>query len=392
MATTVTRRRLLTGLGAVLASAGLGLAGCGSQPQPTPTPTKTVAALTPTATETMTPTAAPTGTSIPTASPTPTPTRTPTITPTATRNPLINPLTGLPVASADLLKRRPLLVRVGNDPPIRPQAGLSLADIVYEDIMDGWWVTRLTAIYLSNDPETLGPVRSARLVTIELANQYQGAAVHSGASDQVRWLISQESFVNLDEFFHPTPFYYVEGLGWMGRLHTSAPAIREYMREKGFEAAVELRGFTFAEEPPKGGKALSITIPYPESSVVTWRYDDEIGRYLRWQRGEPQVERESGEQLAFDNVIIQFVEHQATDIVEDTNGATSIRIVMTGSGPAWLCRDGVIAKGTWERSEKLEMTRFLDADGEEMALKPGQTWVELVPPDYEVEVQATPEG
>ena len=42
--------------------------------------------------------------------------------------------------------------------------------------MDGWWVTRLTAIYLANDPEVLGPVRSARLVCIELANQYQGAA------------------------------------------------------------------------------------------------------------------------------------------------------------------------------------------------------------------------
>jgi len=74
--------------------------------------------------------------------------------------------------------------------------------------------------------------------------------------------------------------------------------------------------------------------------------------------------------------------------VEDTNGATSIRIVLTGEGEAWFFRDGVMVKGSWERSEKNEMMRFIGDDGEEMALKPGQTWVELVPPGYEVVVGA----
>jgi len=294
------------------------------------------------------------------------------------------------VADPAVLQRRPVLVRVGNDAPIRPQAGLAQADMVYEDIMDGWSVTRFTAIYLANDPEEVGPVRSARLVCIELANQYQGALVHSGGSDQVRWLISQESFINLDEFYHPTPFYYIDGLGWMGRLRTSLPAIRAYMQEKGFEARVDLRGYLFSATVPRGEKTTDIAIPYPGSANAEWQYDAASGTYLRWAGGLPHTDSETGNQLAASNVIVLFCEHQATDIVEDSNGATSIRIVLTGEGEAWFFRDGVMVKGTWERTEKGEMMRFYDADGKEMALKPGQTWVELAPPGYEVVVGAAP--
>jgi hypothetical protein len=160
------------------------------------------------------------------------------------------------------------------------------------------------------------------------------------------------------------------------------------MEERGFESPVELTGFTFSDQAPKEEPALAVTIPYPESSAVTFRYDEESGKYLRWVRGAPHTDSETGEQLAVNNVIVQFCEHQATDIVEDTNGATSIRIIMMGSGPAWLFRDGVLVKGTWERHEKHELTRFVGEDGEELALKPGQTWVELVPPDYEIAVEA----
>jgi len=362
------RRVMVSSLAVALAA--LAGVGCRSRATPTPTPTATSTPTRP----------------LPVATSTKAPTATPTVSPTPTANPNRNPLTGLSVPDRAVLQRPPILARIGNDAPIRPQAGLSQADIVYEDIMDGWSVTRLTAIFLSEDPEVIAPIRSARLVCIELANQYQGVLVHSGASDQVRWLISQESFTNLDEFYHPQPFYYVNEFGWMGRLHTSAPAIRDYLEANGWNRPVKLRGFLFSDRVPKGEDGTSVYVPYPGSSDVTFEYDKSTGRYLRWVAGVPHTDRNTGEQLAVSNVIVQFVEHQPTDIVEDTNGATSIRIVMTGRGPAWVFRDGVLVKGYWERSEKKEMTRFLAEDGTELGLKPGRTWVELVPPDYEIEV------
>ncbi|MDI5790611.1 DUF3048 domain-containing protein [Bacillus licheniformis] len=50
----------------------------------------------------------------------------------------------------------------------RPQSGLSKADIVIEALSEGP-ITRLLAIYQSDMPEAVGPVRSAREYFIDLA-------------------------------------------------------------------------------------------------------------------------------------------------------------------------------------------------------------------------------
>jgi hypothetical protein len=104
----------------------------------------------------------------------------------------------LQVDDPTVLQRRPVHVRVGNDPGARPQVGLSDADLVYEEVVE-WWVTRFTAIYLSRAPEMVAPIRSARLLNTQLTQQFDAALVNSGGSDGVRWELSQLPIVNLDE-------------------------------------------------------------------------------------------------------------------------------------------------------------------------------------------------
>lgn len=346
---------------------------------PTPTPTATTRAPTPTAAmgaSTAEPTAA--ASSGDQSAP-------------LNRPPDINPLTGLKVDDPALLKRRPIMVRVGNDPGIQ-QVGLEKADMVYEEIVE-WWVTRFTAIYLSQDPEIIAPIRSARLINLQLVPQYGGALANSGGSDQVRWELSQAAdLVNLDEFFSPQPYFYRENEGWQTRLAFNAATAREYMDGEDLEADVKLRGFVFspkveAKDLPKeaAGQAKEAIIPYPQqTSEVKWEYDAASGTYLRWKTGEP-MEDFDGKQLTASNVIIYFAEHADTDIVEDSNGATSIRIVVNGLGTAWLLRDGQILKGNWE-TNGLETPNFIFNDGRPMPLKPGNTWVEVVPLDFEIEI------
>ena len=158
MLDTASPRRLARGAGGLafaLALVAL-LAACdgAATPEPTPEPTRTPR---PTFTPIPSPTATPTVTS------TPTPTLTPTTTATPTPDPNVNPLTGLRVDDPVLIHRRVLAARIGNDPNIRPQEGLGLAEIVYEEVMDGWTVTRFTALFLASDAERIRPVRSARL-------------------------------------------------------------------------------------------------------------------------------------------------------------------------------------------------------------------------------------
>ncbi len=372
------------------------LAAC-SQANPMPTPSPEVQVLptmtgepTFTAEPSATPTIEATATLVPTASPVPptvTQTPTPSPSPTPTMDASLSPLTGLHVDDPALLSRRVLAVRVGNDPNIRPQEGLGLADIVYEEVMDGWSVTRFTALYLESDPKRIRPVRSARLSSLAIAPQYDAALVHSGASDRIRWLLSQAGFVNLDEFFDPKPFGLLGGYDWRGRLYTSAEALRSYLKERDLEATAPIKGYTFNAKAPEGRSAVSIHIPYPSSSIVDWKYEPATGRYLRSVQGQPHLEALTKQQIAADNVIILYAEHKTTDIVEDTNGATAIDIVLSGSGRAQLCRDGVVVDCRWEQKTEHGLIQYYDNTGKLIPLRPGKTWIQLVPTDYSVTVQ-----
>jgi hypothetical protein len=90
-------------------------------------------------------------------------------------------------------------------------------------------------------------------------------------------------------------------------------------------------------------------------------------------------------------VIIYFAEHQETEIVEDANGATSIRIIVNGKGPAWFFRDGKLNKGFWE-TDGTRTPYFAYEDGSPYHLKPGNTWVEVVPPYFTIGLNSPDEA
>lgn len=379
--------RATIGLAVVFAFCVLLLAACkGAEPTLAPQ-----AEILPTRTSrpTFTPVPLPTNTPIP-----PTPTTAPTLTPapptpTASPTPIsadISPLTGLKVSDPAKLKRRVLAVRIGNDPVIRPQEGLGIADIVYEEVMDGWTITRFTALYLDSDAERIRPIRSARLSSLAIAPQYDAALVHSGASDKIRWLISQAKFVDLDQFFHEAPYGMLEGYDWRGRAYTSTDKLHKYLEQKGLERDTPIAGYLFDATPPQGQPANSIHIPYPKSSVVDWSYDKADGRYLRSVQEQPHLEALTQQQIAAENVIILYAEHKKTDIVEDSLGSTAIDIVLEGSGKAQVCRDGVTIEARWERKAINELIRYYDGQGREIPIKPGRTWIQLVPTDYAVTI------
>lgn len=294
----------------------------------------------------------------------------------------INPLTGLPVSDPAKLTVRPLMVRIGNDPGARKaQKGLNSADIVYEEITE-WYVTRLTAIFLGNPPDVAGPIRSVRLVNVQLVPQYDGALLHSGGSDPVRWEVSQSAIgANLDEFFHPAPFFYHENESWETRLSADLPAARSYLTTNGLEKSVSLPPFFFSKTI-EGEAGEDIYIPYPGSSLTEWHYDSGSGTYLRWINGVPLRDIFTG-QVEASNVIVYFADHQRTDIVEDSTGATSVRIAVNGAGRAWFFRDGKLNTGYWQ-TDGTRPPYFTTEDGEPYPLKPGNTWVQLVPTTYTI--------
>jgi len=211
--------------------------------------------------------------------------------------------------------------------------------------------------------------------------------VHTGASDEIRYRISQATFVDLDQFFHAEPYSVLEGYDWRGRMYTSVQRVHDYLRKKGWERDTPIQGYRFDAAPPVGEPASTIAIPYPELCEVDWRYVPDKGHYERYVQGEPHVDGLTQKQIAAENVIIFYTEHKKTDIVEDSLGSTAIDIVMSGSGRAQICRDGLVIEGEWVQNAPDELIQYYDNMGKLIPLKPGVTWIQLVPPDYDVTIR-----
>jgi hypothetical protein len=197
--------------------------------------------------------------------------------------------------------------------------------------------------------------------------------------------------VDLDEFFTRTPYFYKQGADWRGRLFVNLKLIRKYLEQKKQEKAVSLRGFLFDTEgapPPIGTPATEFTIPYPKSSLVSYKYDAASGLYRRFVQAQPHLDAITNQQLTAANVVVQFCPHEKTDIVEDSQGTTSINITLLGEGPALVFRNGVAQTATWKTDSPARMTRFLDQNGQPIAFKPGKTWIELAPTDYVISTTA----
>src|SRR3954447_45052 len=89
---------------------------------------------------------------------------------TTTAPPPVYPLTGWPATVLAILKRPPWVVKIDNadgsgNNSARPQIGINQADVVYEEMVEGS-VTRLAAVFQSDDSDPVGPVRSARTTDI----------------------------------------------------------------------------------------------------------------------------------------------------------------------------------------------------------------------------------
>lgn len=339
------------------------------------------------------PTNTPTETATPTSTPTPTPT--PTVTPTQTPTPIIygpsnyptdvNPLTGLKVADPKILDRRPVMVKVANFPSNgRPHAGLSAADIVFEYYI-GEGTNRFLALYYGQDAPKIGPVRSARLVDGQLVNQYQGILGFVSADLRAVLPVIYNELGNRAITSWPStcPALCDDGGNSVISIFADSAKLTQYAATKLAitKTRYDLEGMYFnSQSPDTGLKADKITVTYNPQDVGDWRYDKITGNYLRWIENVdnnnkvtmvPLVDRNTGKQLAFSNVVISFAKYtQYAPTLHDINMWNN-----TKGQRAVLFRDGKAVDGIWKSNGKFSPIQFFTSDGKPMPFKPGNSWM-----------------
>jgi hypothetical protein len=292
------------------------------------------------------------------------------------------PLTGAEVPGIDVPQRPALAIKVENLPEARPQAGLLAADIVYEQPVEGG-ITRFIVVYQCDGDARVGPVRSARAVDPEVLSQF-GAPVlgYSGANGIVSGLIERSDVVSLDETAGGSAFTRDPNRAAPHNVYADTGALYRVARA-GHEAPEPVFAYA-AEIEGRSRRASSVHLPFSSSADVSWSWDRKAGAWMRSHGAEPHLV-EGGEQVSAVNVVVQVVEVTDSRIL-DAAGNPSPEVEVTGSGTAYVLRDGRVIVGRWERPTLDDVTTFVAKDGTEIALAPGRTWVELLPSTVAVEI------
>jgi hypothetical protein len=287
------------------------------------------------------------------------------------------PLTGRTLPGDKAPPDRPVLaIKVENTSEAYPLAGLDKADIVYEEVVEGG-LTRFIALFNCAEADRVGPVRSARTTDPKLLVQFSSHPLlaFSGAAPQVIHALDLAKITQLVEGDPADAFKRDDTRQMPHNLFAATAPLWAAGKVRAMNEPAPRPVFTYSSDVPNGKKRSGVTITFSNSAVADWRWQQ--GHWVRLLDGSPMT-LEDGAAITADNVVIQQVQTSQSDI-QDVAGYPSPEVTVTGSGKAWIMRDGEMIAGTWSRRGLGDLTTFTTKSGDVIALAPGTTYVELAP-------------
>jgi hypothetical protein len=289
------------------------------------------------------------------------------------------PLTGLPVTNPANAARPALSVKIDNVAGSFPQAGLDKADIVAEALVEGG-LTRLLATYQSQDASQVGPIRSARPVDGALLRELGGGifAYSGAATGEIAPAKAYSDAVLLSHDAGAPGYYLLSSRTAPHNVFSSTPALYAAGYRYGAAHQPPPRLFTYSAQPA-GGPAQSVSQAFMDLSGVSsaeWTWSASTGTWLRSQNGSADMNSD-GIRVSATNVVIMSVAIGPSGIY-DAAGNQDPFVILAGSGPVWVLRNGQEIQGTWSRpSNTVPMT--ISGPSGTITLAPGTTWMELLP-------------
>jgi hypothetical protein len=283
-------------------------------------------------------------------------------------------------------------VMIENHPDSRPQSGLSEASIVYEAPVEANY-SRFLAIYpADSEAPKVGPVRSARPYYLDWVSEYGNPLyTHVGGSDDALNLIKEYNIFDLNEFYYGWYFWRSKDRFAPHNTYISSELWNKAWNEYGNEKNINnYTGWKFEEKPE--GKiceannennankcSYEITASFfPPSYEALWKFNTSTNQYDRyqtspdsWTKKIPHIDSD-GSPISADTLIIQAVKSAVLDSIGRQ------KIYAIGKGDALIFKNGFVIKGTWKKTSRTDRTMWLDEFGNEIELKAGKIWVEVI--------------
>jgi len=297
------------------------------------------------------------------------------------------PLSGLWVPE-ELTIKRPVAVMIDNHYKARPQSGLSEAEIVYEILAEGR-ITRYMAVFQVNEPEKLGPVRSARSYYIDKALEYDPLYVHVGGSPQAFDDVVRLQMADMDGLASGA-FWRTKHKKMPHNAYTNIENLRAEADRRGYKTLVNIDTWQFNEEDQElvgtPGPHLKFVYKAPSGSDSTgyyseFKYDEDAKVYYRYVNSTPHKDETSDIHLSAKNIFVQVAPHR----IIDNEGRRDIDVV--GSGRGYYLTNGNYIPVTWSKEGRRGLTRLYDVEGNEVIFNPGVTWVQVVSSDMNIGIE-----
>lgn len=284
----------------------------------------------------------------------------------------------------ELANQRPIAVMIGNTNDALPQYGLSQADILYEVPVEGG-ITRLMGIFEDySNLDKIGSVRSCRHYFAYYAMEFDAIYVHYGQAIYATELLQSDKIDNLngiDGTIDSLTFYRDSARKQPHNAFVSTQGIQAGIEHQGYDVNYD-EGYTghylFNEDDENeiqlaDGEDAAVVQPGYYISNTWFEYNEEEGVYYRFEFKKPHTDENTGEQLKFKNILIQYADSK---VLDDDRGYLDVTTV--GSGTGKYITNGKAIDITWKRDSENDATKYYDAAGNEIVLNQGKTNVCVV--------------
>jgi hypothetical protein len=284
----------------------------------------------------------------------------------------LTPLTGEVIPAGTVLGPS-LAAKVDNHVEARPQVGLEHTDIVFEELVEGG-LTRYVAVWQSDVPAEIGPIRSIRPMDPDIVSAFGGIICYSGGQPRFVALMKQAPVFNAvhgqaatsETMFRTktkaAPHNVLVKAATIVGQHPELPAPPQQ-----FAFSVDAASSTAFKD---GVPSSAVNLVFSQASAPSWAWNATTGTYLRSQKGVADMDS-NGAQLGAVNVVVIRVG------VDRSLGVPKTQLI--GSGEAWVSSGGSTIHGTWSKRTATSAILLRDDQGVTIRLAPGNSWIELVP-------------
>jgi len=301
------------------------------------------------------------------------------------------------IIEKDIADSRPIAIMLPTDKAAQPQYGIGEAGVLYECMEEGDMSRQMAIIEDWDEIEKLGNVRSCRDYYVYWALEWDPILVHFGGPYYLADVTNREDVNNISGcavnstnsapgaggFYRTTDKEaphnaYISGSNLIEQCEKLGYSLKhtnsEYRPEHFWYATKEENSLADAKGAVDAKEVdLTGAFPYTKTSLT---YNEETGVYDKFLYGNAQKDGTTGEQLAFENIIVQFTYFET----RDAKGYLSFRC-HDNTYDGYYITNGKAVPIKWAKTSDYSPTKYYYEDLTPLEINVGKTFIAVVQHD-----------